>query len=353
MITPNRNIISLTLLSLLTVGLVACQGKNPLDRSNSPTKDYADLKQDSEVFQDLKVEKVDNGQSVCGKVYDMQIHDAAARNLIFVEGEPKAYTLKLRSYIAKNYQLSLVNASDKSIKLQKLDNDGNWSLSWNPPQNTVDRKQGFAQQTLTIGFKPDSSSVTSQAKNCLTEMFIEDFNLTINLNRTQPTLTIDGIKEQIYSSKEKSIKFKMYVTDPASSNRDLPYVSFSKSDWSSPEHKTVELRPICSKARATKDVVSWEFNCDIDLSLIQLTSSTEDHNKIVEGQFYAIGQGVINQTPELKRTIRIQIDNPPAPIEEKAAPSSEKAPHPNQDELIDQPEIPVPMPRPDYKPGDQ
>src|SRR5690606_4644918 len=87
MISPKLNLI---LLTALTLGLAACQGKNPFDRSNEPTKEYSDIKQDTPQFQDLKVEKVDNGQSTCGKVYDMEVKEAAARNLIFIESQERS-----------------------------------------------------------------------------------------------------------------------------------------------------------------------------------------------------------------------------------------------------------------------
>lgn len=344
--------------ALLAMGLAACNGKNPIDRSNDPTKDFSEFKQDSEVYQNIKTEKVDNGQTSCGKIYDIGVKDASARNLVFVEGEEKSYIVKLRSYTGAAFQFGIASAPDKAISFSKVDNQGNWKLSWKPAVGTVDRRNGYAQKTLSLAYKPDLSSASANLKGCLIEAFIEDFTLTVTVNSTQPTIAISGLDDKtVYNTSSKTIPFKVSVSDPGANSNFTPILSFFDDSGTSSEVTTVNLNTRCSRAR-TINSNTWEFSCVADLKELHSMTDSSVSGKIIQGQINLIASGVYEDTIELKKTLKISVNNKvEAKVENKTEVKTETTKQalpkvdPDQGPTTGIP--PIPEFRPDYKPGAQ
>jgi len=300
-------IATVTLTGFLALGLAACNGKNPIDRSNDPTKDFTEFKQDSETYQNLKTEKVDNGQTSCGKIYDIDVKEASARNLVFVEGEEKSYIVKLRSYTGAPFQFGIASAPDASVSLSKVDNQGNWKISWKPSIGTVDRRNGYSQKILSLAYRPDLNAASPNLKGCLIEAFVEDFTMTVTANSTQPTISISGLDEKtVYNSSKGAISFKVSVSDPGANSNFTPILSFIDDSRTSSEVTTMNINARCARAVAT-GANSWDFSCVADFR--EIHSRTDLSGKLVQGQVTVISSGVYEDTVELKKTIKISVNN--------------------------------------------
>lgn len=344
--------------TLLIAGLsllVACEGKNPFDRSNDPTKEFANLDQSSSEYRQLENKEVErlkyenevlknqlnaqtqaqaNAQSTCGRVYDMEILGTEGGRLDFIENTVKTYKIKVRSYLTNDFQLAIEKAPENSVQISRAEQPGEWNITWQPSSGLISERESFFTGPLKIAFLPKSTSPATAA--CLNQKFVEDFSVTVALDNTQPVLTVENA-ENTLKSRDMQTVVKVQVTDPAATANRPPLVSPVAVVSSSSEKTVTNLISSCSAAKATNTAQTWVYDCLVSFYPLMKQIEAANNGDVLNGvvAFKAISQRTGRSTPDVPRTLRIIVDEPSKvkpPVEPDQAPSTGI--------------VPIPTPRP-------
>lgn len=338
-------------LSLLT----ACEGKNPLDRTNDPTKDYSNLDQSSSEYKQLENQELEqlkyenkvlkneiaaqakaqaNSQSTCGRVYDMEIMATEGGRLDFVENTSKTYQVKVRSYLTEDFELKLEKAPEDSVRLSRSNEPGLWEITWQPSSGLISERESFYTGPLKIAFVPRSTDPKAAA--CLKNKFVEDFSVTVALDDTQPVLSIES-SNQTLKSRDMQTVVRVQVTDPAATANRPPLVSPVAVVSSSNEKPVTNLISSCSGASAANTPQTWTYDCIVSFYPLMKQIEAANNGDVLNGvvAFKAISQRTGRSTPDVPKTLRIIVDEPSKvkpPVEPDQAPSTGI--------------VPIPTPRP-------
>ncbi|NCN39797.1 hypothetical protein GW916_00975 [bacterium] len=327
----------LILLSLAISMLAACQGKNPADRSNDPTKKYSNLNQsessykqlenpalesykvkvaqEEQVLQDritqltyekesLLAEKAST-QSACGKVYDMEIEGSEGGRLDFIENEERTLKVNVRSYLADDFELRVDSAPDNSVKLIPTNNKNLWTLTWKPSSGLIHEKESFYKGKISISFIPKSSS--TKASECLNVNLKEDRGVTVALNKTQPILTMNALAQTTIPSHQGQFLAQLTIKDASSSKNRPPVMIVPTLDESS---KIKDLNYQCANPKATGTEQTWSVDCVVSLNALKDQITKAKNGDLIEARvhFSAISQGSAFKTTPVIELVKVVVD---------------------------------------------
>jgi hypothetical protein len=328
---------SLVLIAALSL-LSACQGKNPFDRSNDPTKDYGNIEQSAQDYQNLEntalenykdqilpelerakyenaelknqlaveAAKKANSQSTCGRVYDMEVVGTEGRRLDFIENTPKNYKVKVRSYLTDNFSLQIENAPENSMKLTQSSTPGEWDLSWQPSSSLIGDRQVFYTGSVKLAFKGQPK--TEAAQRCFTSAFTEDFGVTVAIDQAQPVLTIEDVSGKNFQSKEEQGLIQLTVNDPASTPDLPPLVSQVEIEGSLAGR--TELGARCFTPKASPVEKTWTVDCVVFFNSLKKEIAAKENGVTLTGvvAFKAVSQRTGRRTPAVPREVKITIN---------------------------------------------
>jgi|GEM_PF-1770022 hypothetical protein len=317
--------------------LVGCEGKNPFDRSNDPTQNFSNLKQDSDGYkplentelerykdqtlpeiQDLKnqlaakehelqVQQAQkaNAQSSCGRVYDMEIQNAEGGRLDFIENVQKTYKVKVRSYLTDNFTLSLKKTPESSMKLSPTQNKNEWEISWQPSSGLINERESFYAGTFQVAFTPTAQ--TDAAKACLNAPFVQDFSVTVALDDTQPVLTIDDSNAKELTSKDDYTVVRLLIKDPAATDKLIPEVAPVK-----PDGAETSLPALCDAPQKTSTDKTWSVNCAVYFSPLASKITAAAQDAVLESvvAFKAVSSRTGRRTPAIPKVLKIKVIKP-------------------------------------------
>lgn len=372
--------------------LTACQGKNPFDRSNDPTKDYSNIEQTSDDYKQLENTALEqyrveaqkeinrlkyenqelknknqlselqkkNSQSSCGRIYDMTIKGTEGGRMDFIENTEKTYHIQVRSYLSNQFSLKLEKAPDSSMKLVPTDKKDEWAIIWKPSSSLISEKESFFTGPLKIAFIPQASS--AEAQKCLTGQYTEDYSVTVALDAAQPVLTVEDLSKKDFQSKEGSALVKVTVSDPTATN-NLPPQVFPVSVQNTSQSDVTPLVAGCLDLKATGTANTWTADCVVFFNPLKDKVDAAKNGDTLQGvvAFRAVSQRTGRRTPVVPKNLKITVNEPskvlppiepnltryengevpvPTPRPERALPKVD----PDQSESTG--EIPIPTPRP-------
>ncbi|HAG91167.1 MAG TPA: hypothetical protein DCL41_04815 [Bdellovibrionales bacterium] len=354
-----KTISKLIIVSLAISTLAACQGKNPLDRSNDPTKDYGNLSQSEDTYRQLenpelqkfkaeqapkmaslkqeiqdlkdqlKVEKTlnQNKQSACGRVHDIVIQDSDTQIMDFAENQEKTYVIKVRSYMTDNFELLLNKAPESSVQLTQGSDKYTWNLTWKPSTALIHKKEQVFKGFVTLAFVPKGSV----DQNCLNGDFKQSFSLIVSADSAQSTLSVASLPKANIASHQKKFLAQLVVKDPSATLEQPPRMIVPEMDQSG---KIKDLSYTCSSAKASNDH-NWTFDCVVSLGALSEEIDKAKNGDVLEArvQFQAISQKSGSMTLPAIELVKVVVDEaskvqPAVPAEstpEVETPAKEKA----------------------------
>ncbi len=321
------------LVAAVVWGLAACGG-DPTNRQSDPLKTYNGIK--SDIPESERDKTTFPKQGPVEKDGDVLACGRFGINISNVEPDGSLHYLvqqekTVRVHVDADYssvKLRLVNAPD-GMSVKKV-GATDWDLQFKPAMS-----EGNLSQPVTFVFNvPEDRCVRKGT-------FIEKHRIVVNINSTQPDITVVGLDPvRVYQPGDK-IPFDVTVSDPTlRSNEQPPAPEFDFSAKRNPTEETPYLNgngaASCGGADPAGALQKFVFHCAIDVTKVVAQNQEAKLGitafdvfvKSAHGEEVSVHQDqqVLINLPPAPDAQQEKVNAPPPPPESKAPTAKEKKP---------------------------